>query len=248
MFETHWVPPPPHLGLIVEEAHVWRVALAGDTAQAERYWPTLSRDEQQRATQLHFVSDRQRFVIARGVLREILGRYLCLAPADIEFAYESRGKPRLPKCASLRFNLAHSHELALIVVAREREVGIDVEQICAAIEAQTLSAQFFAPTEVQALDALPVTERLPAFFRCWTRKEAYLKAIGAGLFKPLDQFAVSLAPGQAAALLEVKWSEAETQRWSLWHLDVGPHYAAALAVEGRLARLCCWQWTHATTD
>jgi 4'-phosphopantetheinyl transferase len=234
--------PRPCCELAADDVQVWRVRLEGSAAQAGGYWPALSPDEQRRAERFHFASDRWRFVVARGVLREIISRYLDIPAGSVAFDYSAQGKPKLRAHYRLRFNVTHSHGVGLLAFAWERELGVDVERIRAEAPTQALAANFFAPGEAQTLAALPVEQQLPAFFRCWTRKEAYLKAIGSGLLTPLDQFEVSLAPERPAVLLKVAWDQAETRRWSLQDLDLEHSYAAALAVEGQAVRLHCRQW------
>jgi 4'-phosphopantetheinyl transferase len=244
--EQHsWPSPPAHLMLSKNDVHVWRAALDRPAEDVRRLARTLSADERTRVGQFRFERDRRRFVVGRGVLRAILGRYLGIEPGLVQFGYHPEGKPYLPQdwgAGGLRFNLAHSHGLGLYALARDREVGIDLERCSPKIDCEPIAGQFFSPREVRALQALPARERIKAFYACWTRKEAYLKARGEGLSLPLDGFDVSLAPGEPAALLDVGGDALETSRWSLRELIVDPGYAAALAVEGQGGQLACWEW------
>ena len=218
-----------------DEAHVWRVALDQPPSRVAELRTLLSADERQRAERFAFPHLARRFAVGRGALRTILGRYLGRAPAEIRFRYGPRGKPALVETpnAPLRFNLSHSHELAVCVVTRGREVGVDVEWVeRSSVECDRIAAAFFSPAERAALGVLPESARTAAFFDCWTRKEAYLKARGDGLAIPLDAFDVSLAPGAPAALLAGRGPAADVGRWRLQALDAGPGYRAALAVEG----------------
>src|SRR5262249_38196538 len=151
------------------------------------------------------------------------------------------GKPALAGQgrAGLRFNVAHSEGWALIAVTRGREVGVDLERLRAEVATPEIAARFFSPRECEALQALPGPLRAEAFFRCWTRKEAYLKATGAGLSVALDRFAVTLDPGAPAALVEHRDDPDEVKRWSLRELPAPPGFAAALAVEGPSNGLWC---------
>jgi 4'-phosphopantetheinyl transferase len=172
----------------------------------------------------------------------VLALYTETEPARLRFAYGPQGKPSLQSDeagdTSLRFNLAHSHDLALLAVARGREVGVDVEHVRADFASDEVAGHFFSPRETAALRAVPdEAERARAFFRCWTRKEAYVKARGEGLSLPLDGFTVSLAAGEPAALLGCDADARETQRWTLINLEPGDGYAAAAAVEGTGWRL-----------
>jgi 4'-phosphopantetheinyl transferase len=170
---------------------------------------------------------------------------MTMAPERLHFVYSHRGKPALVSGPQqpLKFNVSHSGELALYAIAWRRELGVDIEQIRTDIEFEQIAKRFFSQNEYSTLHALPSTLKAIGFFNCWTRKEAYIKARGEGLALPLDRFDVSLAPGQAAALLHVQDDPQERQRWTLHALPVHPQYAAALAVEGAGGRLRCWRWT-----
>jgi 4'-phosphopantetheinyl transferase len=186
--------------------------------------------------------------VGRGVLRALLGRYLGVEPGKVRLQFGAHGKPGLaPGCGGkdLRFNVTHSQDLALYAFARGRELGIDLEQIRPLPDADQIASGFFSARESAAYKALPVDQRREAFFRCWTRKEAYIKALGGGLALPLDEFDVSLAPGKVTQLLHVTWDSNEISRWSLVALEPAPGYVSTLAVEGRDWRLACWRfgWT-----
>jgi 4'-phosphopantetheinyl transferase len=206
---------------------------------------TLTSEEQERADRFHFERDRRRYVGSHGVLRDILSRYVGVEPGQLRFQHGPHGKPALaeaPGGQELGFNLTHSHRLALCAVTRGREAGIDLEYMRSGFSEDRIAEQFFSPGEIEELRALPQEAKREAFFSCWTRKEAYLKAMGEGLLSPLDQFSVSLTPGEPAVLRSVAGDPSETVRWSLRALTPGPGYAAALVVEGRSWQLTCWQW------
>lgn len=243
--EPLWRYPPAELALANDDVHVWRASLDRAAAQLRHLERTLAPDEWDKAARFYFEKDRERYVVTRGLLRAILGRYLGLEPAQLRFSYGPYGKPRLSGgsgAGALRFNLSHSHGLALFAVSRGREIGIDVERVRPEFAGERIAEQFFSPREVAARRALPPESRVEAFFNCWTRKEAYVKARGQGLSLPLDRFDVSLAPGDAATLLHVDGDARKAARWSLRALMPGPDYVAALAVEGRPRRLECWDW------
>ena len=234
--------PPPPLG--GGQVHVWRVSLDAPAAPKDRLRQTLSADEERKAAGFRFAEDRERYVACRGALRAILARYLHRRPEDFCFSYNPEGKPFLAgDCGAerLRFNVAHADGLALVALAREREVGVDLERV-RAIEAEEIAERFFSAAEVAVLRGLPADRRVDAFFRCWTRKEAYLKATGKGLSGGLDQFDVSLAPGEPAALLAHRGAPAEVGRWRLRELAPAPGYAGALAVEGPSPSVWCGDW------
>jgi 4'-phosphopantetheinyl transferase len=227
------------------EIHVWRASLDRAPGEVESLRRLLSPEELERAERLIFPDHSRRFIVARGCLRRILARYLDIAPGDIRFDYAPQGKPRLAArhvpVPPLHFNLAHSDELALIAVTGIAPIGIDVERIRPECPGEQIARHFFSVGEIDRLGRLDPEQRASAFFRCWTRKEAFIKATGHGLSRPLDQFEVTLAPGEAASLLRTAWDPGEAAHWSLRTLEAGPGYAAALAVRGHGYRLHGWQ-------
>jgi 4'-phosphopantetheinyl transferase len=238
-----WKNPPEFIESPDDEVHVWRASLDLARWDVDDLHRLLSADERERAGRFRFERDRDHFIVGRARLRILLGRYLGKEPGQFEFTYNSYGKPFLADEKRLSFNLSHSHGLALYAIARGRQVGIDLEQISERVCIEEVARSYFSPTEVAAIRALPEKLRRRAFFNCWTRKEAYLKAQGNGLSITLDSFSVSLNPGEPAALLDVQTNPEETARWSLMELRPDPRYAAALAVEGRNWGLKCWELT-----
>lgn len=233
-----WSEPPETLSLATGEVHVWRLALDQPESVLAEFRRTLDADELERAGRFHFEKHRRHFVVGRGGLRYVLSRYLGLKAEQLQFAYGAFGKPALVGEA-LRFNMSHSHGVALVAVAADRELGVDVEHVRADFASDEIARRFFSPVEVEAFNALPQAEQVAAFFRCWTRKEAYIKAIGRGLSEPLDAFDVTLAPDEAAMLLRA--SGQDVSRWSLFDLDVGEAYAGALLVEAPVSEIRLWQ-------
>lgn len=240
-----WSPAPlgpPRLDAAC--VHVWRIALAvPDAEQAERA-AALSPDERERAARFHFERDRRRWMAARGAVRAVLAGYVGVPAASLTFRVGPHGKPALDGAAAragLDFNVSHSGDLALCAVTRARAVGVDVEAVRPEFATDEVARRFFAPGEVAALEALPPDERVEAFFACWTRKEAYIKARGSGIALGLDRFEVALAPGRPAVLLATRDEPAAAARWQLFALAPGEGYAGALATDGP-ARLACWQW------
>jgi len=240
-----WRTPPETLVLGSDEVHVWRATLDQTPSQRQRFFHNLAADEQSRAERFYFERDREHFIVARGVLRAILGGYLNRMPACLSFSYSSHGKPALAGGSdgnAIRFSVSHSGGVALYAVTRGREVGIDIERIRSDLAVAEIAERFFSPREVATLRELPTEAQSQAFFCCWTRKEAYIKARGEGLSLPLDQFDVSLAPGEPAAVLGTQRDPSEASRWSLQELTPAPGFVAALAVAGHGWRLTCWQW------
>lgn len=240
----NWQVPEQHILLPKDEVHVWRVMLDQPEQRAQRLFSMLGQEEKERAGRFHFQKDRDHFVVAHGLVRTILAIYLGLEPGDLRFRRASYGKPYLAEKtrADLRFNLSHSHGLALLAVSRQREIGVDVEWIRPDVAEKKIAERFFSPREVATLRSLPAKQQPEAFFNCWTRKEAYIKARGQGLSLPLDTFDVSLAPGEPAALLASRIDAGEISRWRLVELAPGAGFRAALVVEGQDCQLRCWQW------
>jgi 4'-phosphopantetheinyl transferase len=226
--------------------HVWLAKLDQPPETLRALHNLLSPDEIERAERFHFRKHRAHFTVARGVLRRILGGYLRVEPSQLRFAYSTHGKPALAgikEHRTLRFNLSHSHQLALYGFTLRREIGLDLEYRREDFACERIAEQFFSQREVEALRALPAPLRTEGFFNCWTRKEAYVKAVGLGLSLPLDQFDVSLSPFEPAALLRTGDDKREAARWSLRELTTAEGYTAALAVEGHDWQLKCWHWT-----
>ncbi|MBN1866410.1 4'-phosphopantetheinyl transferase superfamily protein [Candidatus Sumerlaeota bacterium] len=225
----------PTPGIAPDRVVVWRVSLIPSDERVRRLRALLSGDEIARADRFHFQRHRDRFTIARGALRSILSTCVGADPRAIRFAYGPQGKPSLANAETpddIRFNVSHSEDLALVAVAPGRELGVDVECVRDLKDFEVLARRFFAAGEVAALESLDPPSRREAFFACWTRKEAFLKAKGGGLSVPLREFEVSVLPGEEAALRGVEWDPSEAARWRLASLSVAEGYAAALAVEG----------------
>ena len=234
--------PPAELSFAADEVHLWRVDL-NEVAPAEPRWrQILCTDELVRADRFHFERDRRNYTATRALLRILLSKYVNCAPERIAFVYGEMQKPAMDRSRSdspVHFNVSHSGMKALLAFALGREVGVDVEQIRYNIEHEALAKRFFSPAEQQAIAALPFSEQCAGFIRCWTRKEAYIKAHGTGLSLPLDGFDVSLVPGEQNALLATRPDAAEASRWSLCEVQSGQGYEAALCVRGQDWRLRC---------
>jgi 4'-phosphopantetheinyl transferase len=231
MQKNNWTPPPDSLKLESYHVDIWRLSLNLLVDSVKLIEPTLSADESARAARFHFEVDRNRFIVAHDVLRKILGLYLHRDPAELKFSLNQYGKPALVNSA-LEFNLSHSGDFALIAVTQGRKIGVDVERIRQGISSHVIAQQYFSKAEVAELQSLPIEQRGSAFFTCWTRKEAYIKAQGLGLSLPLESFDVSLTPGHPAILRATRPDEQEAARWMLRSLDVDQNYAGAVAVEG----------------
>ena len=229
--------PAPSLTLSADEVHLWHAAL--DDQAADDFRPLLAADEIARADRFHFAKDRNHYVVARGLLRKLLAAYVGIGATELRFVYAEKGKPSLEASqrSALNFNLAHSQARAIYAFSRGRELGVDLEFIREDLAGEKIAERFFSPREIDELKTVPAELRKQAFFNCWTRKEAYIKARGEGLSMPLDEFDVSLAPGEAAALLRNHKEPDEVGRWTMQSVSVPPGYVAALVVEGHDWRL-----------
>ncbi len=227
---TTWHHPPASPVAKSNAAHVWAVDLKRKTLCDQVLVETLSTAERERAEGVRVARDRARFVAARGSLRVILGKYVGCAPGELAFCYGEYGKPMLASPwdeTELKFNLSHSAGLALIGVSLCRKIGVDVEHCSRAVRRmKRIAKRFFAPREYERLCALPQAEQQRAFFQCWTRKEAYLKAVGTGLARASKNGDVDLEDTPA--------------NWTLRHLDPGGGYVGAVAIAGKEIDVRCW--------
>ncbi|MBD2438546.1 4'-phosphopantetheinyl transferase HetI [Nostoc sp. FACHB-110] len=232
-----WLSAPTDLTLLADEVHVWRINLDIPKLQLENLAATLSSDELARANRFHFQEHRQRFIAGRGSLRSILGWYLGIAPQQVRFEYESRGKPLLADSlaeSGLLFNLSHSQSLALCAVNYGRKIGIDLEYVRSVSDLEALAQRFFLPREYDVVRSLSSHQQQEVFFRYWTCKEAYLKATGDGISQ-LEQAEIALTLTQSAKLLT-------SEDWSLVEFTPAENYRAAVAVAGSGWNLKCWQF------
>ena len=233
------------LALDDKDVHIWRVSLRQSPALLQQLRQTLSADEAARAARFHFPHDREAFIVARGILRYLLTGYLNAEPQQLTFGYEQAGKPFLSGgfANQIFFNLSHSHNMAFYAISYQPKVGIDVEYIRPITDIEQIAARNFSPNENAQLRSLPQHMLVESFFNCWTRKEAYVKAIGNGISHPLQDFDVSLMPGEPARLLSISGSESEAARWTMSDLEPSAGYAAAVVVEGSGYSILHHEWT-----
>jgi 4'-phosphopantetheinyl transferase len=221
---------PEAFALEQKVLHVWRGSLDQPPAVRRRLESLLSHDEHERALRFRFDTDRARYVVGRGVLRLLLGRYSGLDAACIGLEYGRHQKPALAEGERPFFNLAHAGTIVLYVFSSCFPVGVDVELMQPELPGEGIAEHFFSPLEVATLRSLPEQQRAGAFLACWTRKEAFVKARGDGLTLALDSFDVTLAPDEPAAVLRTGWSADEHLRWKLLDLsDPASAQVAALA-------------------
>ncbi|QSV72835.1 MAG: 4'-phosphopantetheinyl transferase superfamily protein [Aphanizomenon flos-aquae KM1D3_PB] len=237
MCNLNWLPAPKKLDLLLNDVHIWRINLNSDELQLQFYRETLSSDEIARAERFYFPEHRQRFMAGRGTLRAILGQYLDIAPKQVEFEYQPRGKPLLAaKFADkgLLFNLSHSQDLALLGISYQHQIGVDLEYIRTMSDLEGLAKRFFSAREYEYLRLLSPAQQQQIFFRYWTCKEAYLKATGDGLVQ-LEEIEIDLTPNQPSKLLV-------SGDWSLRELTPADNFAAAVVVAGSNINLHCWEY------
>jgi 4'-phosphopantetheinyl transferase len=219
-----------------DSIEIYRVRL--DRSESE--WPAFSSllnpAERERAAKFLAESKRREFTITRATLRILLSHALQEEPAHIRISHEAQGKPRIEdpqQHSRIRFSVSHSHDLALIAIARDRDIGVDVEKIRPEVEIDQLAERFFSGVESAALRQYSDTDRLRAFFMVWTRKEAIVKAQGGGIALGLKQFDVSVDPDATPLVTATRWKQTGIPEWTLFNLEAGPDYAASLAVSGR---------------
>ena len=216
------------------DVHVWFAPTQGHSPHTVIYKTLLSSDELDRMARFRFEHDRQAFTFAHGVLRNLLGAYLHVPPMDLRFDYSKHGKPSvfLPAGTDIQFNLSHTAGAVLVGICRNREIGVDIEKVRNDFELMDIAARFFTLNERETLLCLPESERPQAFFHCWTRKEAILKARGDGLSFPLDHVEVSVTATEAIVGIDTAL-ETVPQRWRILPLNVPAAYAAAVALSQR---------------
>lgn len=235
-----WSSAPGELNLEGCDVHVWRAFLDSQRSSLDQFERVLSEDERTRASRFVFPRDRQRFVVGRGILRFILGLYTRHRAADVPLVVDAQGKPTLPagdRGVRTCFNVSHSQDVVVYAVARGREVGVDIEAVRGGAAWEEIAKYWFSPVELDELRKLPPERRAEGFFLCWTRKEAYLKALGVGLATPLDGFSVSLTPGKPASL-----RSHDAARWKMYALEPCEAFVGCLVVEGGDAQVRTYNW------
>jgi len=226
-----------------DHVDVWRISTQLDGPQLNAFESVLSAHQRERAARLRVDEKRRQYIVAQGLTRRILGRAVSASPQAVEFVRGPKGKPYLGGAAAaqgIQFNMTHTSHLALIAVTRRGEVGIDIERIRRNLAWEKLARRYFSAHEQAAFRAQPADARLRAFFVCWTRKEAVLKAIGTGIGGGLGSFDVSVDPDSPPRLLENRWNGRFHGHWSMTHLEPGEPYVATLVTEYGGVRLRCW--------
>ncbi|MEE8583757.1 MAG: 4'-phosphopantetheinyl transferase superfamily protein [Acidobacteriota bacterium] len=239
-FRSAFIPSPADLDLLPNEIHIWSLDVQRPATVVAKMRGLLAAQECQRADRFRFDKHRRRHIVRSGVLRLLLSGYTGQSPQGIRFCHGPKGKPSLAPGSArpqLHFNLSHSEELAVYAFTLAGPTGIDVEFLRPMPDAASIAERFFSAREHEELIQLPDSLVREGFFNCWTRKEAYLKATGDGLSKPLDQFDVTLIPGQPARMLLLDGDAQEAARWSYHHFVPAPEYIGALAIFGKGFRI-----------
>jgi 4'-phosphopantetheinyl transferase len=224
---------------VTGEIHLWLFSLEQMPECVESLRPLLCDDEQIRAGRFYTTALQQSFIVGRAVLRLLLGHYLGLPAEEVRFAYGKRGKPFLLD-HRLQFNLAHSDTLALVGFTWDAALGVDLEAVRLVEDLDQVARSFFAPDEVHDLFSLPAAQRFPAFYSCWTRKEAYIKAESSGLHLPLDSFEVTLLPDDPVRLRRIGSDLQPDRHWSLLDIPISADFRAAAVLHGQIERVSRW--------
>jgi 4'-phosphopantetheinyl transferase len=242
---VNWPPRPGRPCLGPRDVDVWATPLDYPAEQKVRPEAVLNQLELARAGRFRFERDRCNFIAGRAFLRKTLAEYLQADPRELLFAYTETGKPFLDgrfSRSGFCFNLAHTGNFALLAVTRLGAVGVDVECVRPLEDMERLVQSFFSPREVIAFMALPPEERPAAFYRLWTRKEAWLKAVGEGIAHLLSHVEVTFLANESARLLRVPHSYGTARDWSLWDLQPAPGFAAAVSLRAAKPWIRCWSW------
>lgn len=228
--------------LTAGRVHLWRADLRTPRTLLADYHQLLSVAERKRAERFYFERDRNAFITARAILRTLLGNYLQASPSSFSFTYNEYGKPLLDEAGDLSFNLSHSAHCGLFGFTRRAVIGVDVEQIQRDLDWTSVAKQVFAPAEREAIQQLPKDRQVPAFFRCWTSKEAFIKADGRGISLPLDQFEVEVDPNKPARIKAVHWQSAIREEWDIHSFAVMPDIPGAIVLTQRIASIQFFDW------
>ena len=227
------------------ECHLWSASLKENEAKLPQLYEPLSVEERQQAARFHFDKDRNMYILAHGLLRRLLARYLDIRPESLDFFAGASGKPQLAKSAcplDLRFNISHTRGLAAVALALDHDVGVDVECLERSVDWPLMAKRILCERENAEVNALPEAEKQAAFFKGWVCKEAVLKATGEGIAGGMDQVEVSLSPGKEARLLAFRGDTSASSRWTLHTLSISPNVVAAVAVDAPNVSLVVRQW------
>ncbi len=245
--ETNWQDPLQPPILANNQVHVWRANLDLPTAEINQLATLLSTDEIARANKFRFPEHKRRFIATRGILRQLLGNYLQISAKILKFEYSDRGKPRLAASisdSSLEFNVSHSQEYALYGFTHHNQIGVDLEYLRDMKDAAKIAERFFSPRESQLIASLNSEQQQRIFFKLWTAKEAYLKAIGTGLTGSLDGVDISLDQAGYPSLLAINGNITAAASWSMHHCIPAINYVASVAIKTNIIKqqINFWNW------
>lgn len=231
-----WLPYPKEIKIKTNEVHLWRAFLDREKYDIETLAQILSPDEKNRAHKFHFMLHRNRFIVARSMLRKILGNYLEMEPHKLHFNYSPKGKPSLSleQCNyPLEFNLSHSENIALYAITLDSQVGIDLEHIRPIDNLAKIAQRFFAPQEYEIINKFSQSEQAKIFYQIWTGKEAYLKATGEGLANSIDQVIIDISSEYKTSFVSIKGEPNLANQWNLYNFIPAPNYLASLVLESK---------------
>lgn len=230
--------------LKTNNVHIWSFTFETYDDIVQYHFHLLSEDEKERANRFRFYKDKQCYVVTRGVLRLLSAQYLNNNPKDIIFNYEAFGKPLYKEETNLKFNVSHSGNRALIGFVKNHPLGVDIEKIKNDFDIFEVAENYFSKSEIESLHNIPKEEQYKGFFRCWTRKEAFIKAKGSGLSFPLDTFSVSIDSDTDAILLRTEWDKNEKNNWKLESFIPAEGYMAALITDSSVKHIDYLDWEH----
>jgi 4'-phosphopantetheinyl transferase len=238
---TDWPLTSPAPKLNNGEVHIWQIGLDMPDGCWQILTSLLSEDELAKANRFHFVKHRRRHTVSHAALRILLGQYLARPPRDIDFKYNTHGKPRLAdEDQKIKFNLSHTEDIMLVAFVLDSEIGIDIEAVTRTVDYMGVGQRWFSALESRTLQSLPEQERIDAFFRAWCRKEAYIKARGEGMAHPLQRFSVALDKHESR-LVEHLDDSGETSRWTFIDIDVAENYRATVVAETADWQVGCYR-------
>jgi 4'-phosphopantetheinyl transferase len=242
---TIWQQPEEFPILDNNQVHLWRASLTLSNPKIEELMTYLAPDEIARANKFRFAQHRSRFIAARGILRQLLGKYLQVSPRSLTFTYSDRGKPQLPENSSLQFNLSHSQEYGLFGFTLNHLIGVDLEYQRAMPDALNIARRFFSVREFKMLESMPQEQQPRLFFQLWTAKEAYLKAIGTGLSGSLASIEISFDQDQSPYFSLSQENQIEINGWSLYSCTPETNYLGAIAINEPILpqNLYYWYWS-----
>ena len=236
-----WQKTPDSLNLSKDHVDIWLCDLKQLSSDINNFYSILSEDERERTDKLKVEDKKQQYIITRGALRQRLGLLTKIDPQDFIFDYLEHGKPVLannPQFADMTFNVSHSHDLALIAITQEQNIGIDIEKINRELKHDELVSRFFSKVEQTEFQTIPEANRAKAFCACWSRKEAFIKAIGDGVSYGLDTFDVTVDPENQTP--EINLHKPSEDTWSALNLPINDEYMACLVSDGGSLSVRYW--------